>query len=54
MWPNRLPSFVSNELLGSLAIALPGLGLMLYINYDHALLLLLSMDYLLFLIRSSC
>jgi hypothetical protein len=41
-----------NELLGSLAIALPGFGIMLQMNYDHALLLLLAL--LLCMIRSFC
>jgi hypothetical protein len=27
----------TNELLGSFAIAIPVLGLLLYMNYDHAL-----------------
>jgi hypothetical protein len=42
----------TNEHLGSIAIALPVLGLMLHLNYDHALSLLL--DYLLFMVRSFC
>jgi hypothetical protein len=47
MGPNRLPSFFSNytlqtnESLGSLSIALPSFGIDIYLNYGHALLLLL-------------
>jgi hypothetical protein len=47
MGPNRLPWFCSlytlqtNELLGRLAISLPGFGINVRLNYDHVPLLLL-------------
>jgi hypothetical protein len=59
MRPNRLPSFVypasciqMNYWVVFLLLYLV-LGLMLYVNYDHALLLL-SMDSFLFMIRLFC
>jgi hypothetical protein len=56
MGPNRLPSFVyptpckQMNYWVVLLLLYVVLGLMLYMNYDHALLLL-SMDSLLFMIR---
>jgi hypothetical protein len=59
MGPNRLPSFVyptpcrqMNYWVVLLLLYLI-LGVMLYINYDHAILLLI-MDSLLFMIRLLC